>query len=98
PDRLGYIRFAFQSGYTVEQIQDRTAIDAWFLEQIREVVDFESALKRVTPATVSREQLETAKRYGISDAQIARTWNVSELSVRARRKELGIRAVFNRVD
>src|SRR3989454_7739718 len=98
PDRLGYIRFAFQSGYTVEQIHDRTAIDPWFLEQIREVVEFEIGLKRVTPATVSREQLETAKRYGISDAQIARTWKVSELSVRARRKELGISAVFNRVD
>jgi len=98
PDRLGYIRFAFQSGYTVEQVQDRTAIDPWFLEQIREVVEFEIALKSVTTATVSRAQLEAAKRYGISDAQIARTWKVSELSVRARRKELGIRAVFNRVD
>jgi len=98
PDRLGYIRFAFQSGYTVEQIHERTMIDPWFLEQIREVVEFESGLKGVTPATVSREQLETAKRYGISDAQIARTWKVSELSVRARRKEMGISAVFNRVD
>ena len=98
PDRLGYIRFALQSGYTVEQILERTAIDPWFLAQMREVVEFENSLKQVTSATVSREQLETAKRYGISDAQIARTWNASELSVRARRKELGIRAVFNRVD
>src|SRR5437899_1795377 len=52
----------------------------------------------VMPATVSREQLESAKRYGISEAQIARTWKVSELSVRARRKEMGISAVFDRVD
>jgi len=98
PDRLGYIRFAFQSGYTVEQIHQRTAIDPWFLEQIREVVEFESGLKHVTSTTVSREQLESAKGYGISDAQIARTWSVSELSVRARRQELGISAVFKRVD
>src|SRR5882724_6749639 len=98
PDRLNYIRFAMECGYTVEQIHERTMIDPWFLEQIREVVEFESGLKGVTPATVSREQLETAKRYGISDAQIARTWKVSELSVRARRKEMGISAVFNRVD
>src|SRR6476660_7874973 len=61
PDRLGYIRFAFQCGYTVEQIHERTAIDPWFLEQIREVVDFEGGLKRVELATVSRDQLETAK-------------------------------------
>ena len=39
-----------------------------------------------------------AKRYGISDAQLARTWGVDEITVRNRRKELGVRAVFNRVD
>src|SRR6266481_5896282 len=82
PDRLGYIRFALQSGYTAEQIHDRTAIDPWFLEQIREVVEFESALKNITSATVSREQLETAKRYGISDTQLARNWNTGEMTVR----------------
>src|SRR6266852_2026071 len=98
PERLSYIRFAFESGYTVEQIHEKTAIDPWFLEQIREVVEFESELKRVTLDTVTRAQIETAKRYGISDAQLSRSWGVGELAVRARRQELGIRAVFNRVD
>ena len=98
PERLNYVRFAFESGYTVEQIQERTSIDRWFLEQIREVVEFESALKRVTLDTVTRELMETAKRYGVSDAQLAKTWGAGEVAVRSRRKELGIRAVFNRVD
>ena len=39
-----------------------------------------------------------AKRDGISDSKLARTWKVGPLDVRARRKELGVTAVFNRVD
>ena len=31
PDRLGYVRFAFERGYTVEQVHEITAIDPWFL-------------------------------------------------------------------
>src|ERR1700704_2530115 len=41
PDRLSYIRFALANGFGVEQIHERTAIDPWFLEQIREIVEFE---------------------------------------------------------
>ncbi len=36
PDRLGYIFFAFQQGYTVEDIHALTAIDSWFLTQIND--------------------------------------------------------------
>src|ERR1700719_4737662 len=32
PDRLGYIRFALEQGWTVEQIHEITAIDSWFLK------------------------------------------------------------------
>ena len=39
-----------------------------------------------------------AKRCGISDAQIAKTWKVDPLAVREQRKSLGVKAVFNRVD
>src|SRR5579859_4672832 len=62
PDRLNYIRFAFQNGYTVEQIHERTAIDPWFLEQIREVVAFEGGLTSVTLDAAPRELVATAKR------------------------------------
>src|SRR6185369_4993723 len=38
------------------------------------------------------------KRDGVSDSFLARAWGVPSLEVRARRKELGVAAVFNRVD
>jgi carbamoyl-phosphate synthase large subunit len=98
PDRLNYIRFAFESGYTAAEIHERTAIDPWFLEQIREGVAFEGEIGLATLATAARQLFSTAKRYGISDAQLAKSWGVGELAVRERRKELSVRAVFNRVD
>src|SRR6202521_5510030 len=44
PDRLGYIRFAFERGWTVEQVHEITSIDPWFLKHLREMVDLEASL------------------------------------------------------
>ncbi|MGD0497768.1 MAG: carbamoyl-phosphate synthase large subunit [Bryobacteraceae bacterium] len=102
PDRLSYIRFALATGVTVEEIHELTAIDPWFLRQIKEVVDFESELGSVgqasRPAGLDAEVFRRAKRYGISDAQLAKTWGADEIAIRNRRKELGVSAVFSRVD
>ena len=99
PDRLGYIRFAFEHGWTVEQIHEMTSIDPWFLKQLRELVDFEHGLSRSNAWPRSRaSRLLHAKRDGISDAQLGQLSGADASAVRARRKELGVRAVFNRVD
>src|SRR5690348_2298986 len=47
PDRLNYIRFALSTGMSVEEIHELTAIDRWFLEQMKEVVDLEAELGAV---------------------------------------------------
>jgi carbamoyl-phosphate synthase large subunit len=98
PDRLNYIRFAMATGFSVAEIHDLTAIDPWFLEQVKEVVDFESELGQAPYPAVPKDLLRRAKRYGISDVQLAKTWGTDEISVRNRRKELGVSAVFSRVD
>jgi carbamoyl-phosphate synthase large subunit len=98
PDRLSYIRFALASGYTVEEIHELTAVDRWFLTQMKQVSDFEAEIGKSTPATVSKQDLRTAKRYGISDVQLAKSWGITEIEVRKLRKEAGVSAVFSRVD
>jgi carbamoyl-phosphate synthase large subunit len=98
PDRLSYLRFAFRSGYTAQQIHEMTAIDPWFLEQLRQTVEFEIAMDGGSLENTDRAELMRAKRLGVSDVQIANAWSSTEIEVRTRRKELGIRAVFNRVD
>ncbi len=98
PDRLNYIRFALASGYSVADIHELTSIDPWFLEQMKDVVDMETELAAGSFAAATAEQFRKAKRFGISDSQLAKTWAVPEIEVRARRKELGVAAVFSRVD
>jgi carbamoyl-phosphate synthase large subunit len=98
PDRLGYVRFALAQGYSVEELHELTAIDPWFLEQMKEVVDFESKVGQALWPALSKDFFRTAKRYGISDVQLAKTWGVSEIEVRQKRKDLGVAAVFSRVD
>jgi len=98
PDRLSYILFAIEQGYSVEDIHGMTAIDPWFLEQLRQVVELEKEVCQTTFANATTGLFRRVKRAGISDPQLARSWGVPELEVRERRKELGVAAVFNRVD
>src|SRR5437899_1226268 len=53
PDRLSYIRFALETGRSVAEVQEMTSIDPWFLDQIKQVVDLEAALRKVTLDSVS---------------------------------------------
>ena len=98
PERLPYIRFAMERGYSNEEIHDITKIDPWFLRQLREMIDFETELAKESLATITPETMRKAKRDGLSDPQLARLWNTTPLEVRARRKEMEVTAVFNRVD
>jgi carbamoyl-phosphate synthase large subunit len=103
PDRLPYLRFAMANGYSVADIRELTSIDPWFLEQVKEVVDFEAQMEQAAQlaggaAAIPKEMLRRAKRYGISDLQLAKAWSTDEISIRNRRKELGVRPVFSRVD
>jgi carbamoyl-phosphate synthase large subunit len=98
PDRLGYVRFALEQGWTVEQINEITSIDPWFLKQMREMVDLEQGLSKETLETASRDTLLRAKRDGVSDTRLGLLWNTGSQAVRRKRQELGVSAVFNRVD
>jgi carbamoyl-phosphate synthase large subunit len=98
PDRFSYIRFAFESGYAAEEIHEMTAIDPWFLRQVEDVIRLQTELEGDSLEAVSKDTLVRAKRYGISDAQLAKTWGAAELAVGEKRKAMGVRAVFNRVD
>jgi len=98
PERLGYIRYAFTRGWTLDQIRERTYVDPWFLRQVREAIDLEDQLAGGSLETATRVQLTAAKRDGVSDTALARMWKAEPLDVRKKRLDLGVRAVFNRVD
>jgi carbamoyl-phosphate synthase large subunit len=98
PERLDYIRFAFSQGYTVEQVREMTSMDPWFLQQIIEVVALEDSLKGRKLESLTRQEFRKLKRDGLGDRQIADALGVEPMQVRQARKNLGVTAVFNRVD
>ncbi|HYF51259.1 MAG TPA: carbamoyl-phosphate synthase large subunit, partial [Planctomycetota bacterium] len=81
------------------EIYDLTGIDPWFLRNMEELLELERRLRDVPKlSAVSKELMREAKRNGYSDAQLATIWKCTDLEVRARRKELGVKATFKLVD
>ena len=98
PDRLNYVRHALRAGWTVAQVAQMTAIDPWFLQQIKEVEAIRTRMAERTPETVSREDFREAKRAGLSDRRLASLWNTTQEKVYELRQRLGVNPVYKRVD
>lgn len=98
PERLWYIADAFRFGFSFEEIQAVTQIDAWFLVQIQELVNIEERLAKKTLANLTNEELLALKKKGFADLRIAELIKVSENEVRSYRQKLGIMPVYKRVD
>ena len=102
PERLGYIRFAFERGMTVREVARLTGMDPWFLYQIREITLEQQKIARTTPESIDTDQLRKLKRMGLSDERIATEWklegNEGVKQVRELREARGIRPVFKLVD
>jgi carbamoyl-phosphate synthase large subunit len=97
-DRLYQIYHALQVGIGIEEIYERTGIDPWFLDNLAQISEMESALAGHDLGGIPDGLLREAKRYGFSDVELARLLGASELEVRENRKQRGIRAVFKSVD
>ena len=93
--RIWNIFQAFRHGLSMEQIQELTKIDPWFLEQVEGIIRFEEKIKieALTP-----ELLKKAKRFGFTDARIARLRNLKTIEVRNLRHQNKIRPSYLQVD
>src|SRR5262245_33832427 len=97
-ERIHYLHTAFERGWTVDEVYDRTCIDPWFLAQLRQIVDAQEGLKQENLSSLSTRGLRAAKRMGFPDARIADLIKCDEDEVRARRKAEGVVPVYKRVD
>ncbi len=98
PDRLWYVADAFRHGMDLDTIHGLSGIDPWFLDQIRQIVETESAIAGADIDGLDAGRLRALKRQGFSDRRLARLLGVEEAVVRRRRHELGVRPVYKRVD
>ena len=104
--RIFAIAQALEEGYTIERIYELTKIDPWFIERMKNIVDFKkklegyNSLEEITP-----EVMRQAKVLGFSDFQIARfvikpkggNMEKENLAVRNYRKQLGILPAVKRI-
>ncbi|MGC2619911.1 MAG: carbamoyl-phosphate synthase large subunit, partial [Acidobacteriaceae bacterium] len=101
PERLSYLRFAFEQGMSVREVARMTSMDPWFLFQIKEIVDTTAAITG-NPDNTSPTLLRKAKRLGISDERIAEAWSLKGATgvetVRKTRHAQGLKPVFKLVD
>ncbi len=102
PDRLAYVRYAFERGMSVREVARMTSMDPWFLHQIKQVTDEIKAIASKPIAEVTAHDLRTAKRMGISDERLAAGWGLEGAAgtaeVRALRRRLSVMPVFKLVD
>jgi carbamoyl-phosphate synthase large subunit len=97
PDRMLTIAQAFRLGLSVEEVSAACHYDPWYLREIEKIVAAESAVKADgLPSTL--EGMLRLKQIGFSDARLAQLAGIEEAEVAARRRALGLRPVFKRID
>jgi carbamoyl-phosphate synthase large subunit len=95
-ERCFAIAEAYRRGLGTEELHALTGIDPWFLDNMREIVEFE---RRVAGAGLGDAGiLRRAKQMGFADVRIAQLTGATEQEVREARVRAGIRPVYKMVD
>lgn len=97
PDRLRVIAQAMRFGFTDEEIKEINSFDPWFLARIREILEAEAGVRK-EGLPVTEAGLRKLKMLGFTDARLATLTGRDEANVRRARRNLGVNAVFKRID
>jgi carbamoyl-phosphate synthase large subunit len=97
PDRLLKVAQAMRLGVPNDVIHQACNIDPWFLAEIRALIDTEEEIKtKSLPKTAGA--FRRLKAQGFSDARLATLTGLSEAEVTKRRRALGVRPIYKRID
>ena len=98
PERIWYVGDAFALGMSVDEVFALTKIDPWFLVQIEQIVKVELELETMSLDQMDAPTLRALKQKGFSDRRLARQLKTTDTAIRDKRKALGVRPVYKRVD
>ncbi len=98
PERIFTIRQAMLLGMSNEELFELTAIDPWFLDKLKDLIEGEKFLKRSQLGDLDASTMAQVKQRGFSDRQIAYATKSSEADVRTHRKRLGVIPTYKTVD
>jgi carbamoyl-phosphate synthase large subunit len=92
---LYYVSAALKAGFSVERINNLSAIDPWFIEKIKNIVKIED---KITKEELGKSLLWEAKKMGFSDKQIGRAKGKTPDEIRTLRKENGVLPSVKQID
>jgi carbamoyl-phosphate synthase large subunit len=101
PERLAYLRYAFEIGMSVRDAARYTGMDPWFLHQMKQIAEELKVVAEVGLEKMDKGTLLSAKRMGLSDSRVAVALGIEDGGagkVRALRKKLGVKPVYKLVD
>lgn len=88
---------ALRKGAAVDEIFEITKVKAYFIEQMKELVEEEEALLKCKGSMPDDEMLITAKKDGFSDKYLSQLLEIPEGDIRNRRIELGVEEAWEGV-
>ena len=97
PDRILYVGQAFREGIDINEVYVNSKIDKWFLNRIKEIIDFEKKIT-VSNFPFSKDFLYELKLAGFSDSRIGKLSKINEKSINTLRQKLKIHPKFFKVD
>ncbi len=81
---------ALRKGATVEALHEKTHIKAWFIEQMKELVELEEKILQYKGKELPDELLTQAKKDGFADKYLAKLLETTEKAIREKRTTLGV--------
>ena len=96
--RMFAIARAIEGGYSLAEIYRLSGVNPWFLHKIKNIITTKEKLEQLSCSELSPSLLQEAKKQGFSDNQIALLTGSDELTIRRKRKELGIIPYVKQID
>ena len=98
PHRVWFIGDALRNDYSIDELYALSAIDPWFLAQLKQLIDIEVKLSAQQLDNFDQASMRDVKRRGFSDRRLAKLLQCGEEDVRNARYSLNAHPIYKRVD
>nr|NVI70453.1 rudimentary [Cucujiformia] len=96
--RMFVVAAALKNGYTVDHLFNLTKIDRWFLQKMKNIIDWTTHLESLSQQRLNHEILLKSKQIGFSDKQIGQAVKSTEQAVRNMRQDYDIKPFVKQID
>ena len=97
PQKILYVAEAFRMNFSMEEVYEKTKIDPWFLNQVKEIVNIEKEINEKN-ILENKQFFNFVKSSGFSDTKLSSLINKPLSDVVKKRNEFGIVPVYKKVD